>query len=209
MVGISPKFNEPGAKVKWGYFVFGTVIMILYMLSLFVLIGLFINNMNFSDRFTHLSQFGTSYKHSGRYGTEWGFIYAMLVMNLIQGYLLAFAICNNGQPLWSKSHLWFSGLTLFANFIFFVTFGILWLFFCNTGYSQGSPCNDDRWCCEHYVDKPEWCQNVVNCGGSVSLSRTGEWFAVFMYSWILIVCSWIHRSVNKLLRQHGMFVEEK
>lgn len=213
MVGISPTWDDStkggGKKVKMGHFAFGVFFLMVYMFGFFIWAGIFLNNMDFSDRYTRLLPFaGNSFRNTVRYGWEWGFIYAMFFMNLIMGYLLASAICNNLHPLWSKVHLWWSGVALFANVVFFITLGVMWLFFCNTGYSQGSPCNSAQWCCSHYIDKPEWCQNGIACAGTVDNSRNTEFFATFMYSWIFIIIAWAHRSVNKHLWSVGMFMEE-
>lgn len=214
MVGVSPSWDDRGGggggkRVKMGHFAFAAFFLVVYMLALYIWAGIFLNNIDFSDRYTRLLPFaGSSFRNTARYNWEWGFIYAMFFINVIMGYLLATSICNNSHPLWAKVHLWWSGITLFGNVVIFITLGVMWLFFCNTGYSQGSPCNSAQWCCSHYVDKPEWCQNGIACAGTVDNSRNTEFFATFMYSWILIILAWAHRSVHKYLWAVGMFMEE-
>ena len=216
MVGISPSFSSSqkkrgdGKQVKMGHFAFGAFFLVGYMLALYVWAGVFLNNMDFSDRYTRLLPFaGSSFRHTARYGWEWGFIYAMFFINLLPGYLLACAICNNSHPRWSKIHYWISEIAVVGNFVFFIALGVMWLFVCNTGHSQGSPCNSAQWCCSHYVDKPEWCQNGIACAGDVDNSRNTEFFATFMYSWIFFVLAFFHIKVNKDLRSVGMFMEEE
>ena len=208
MEGISPNGDSSDVKgVKFGDFVLGSVFLTVYMLGIYIWIALFLNNMDFTDRYTHLSPFlGSSFRHTARYGWEWGFIYAMFFMNVLMGYFFAAAICNNSHPLWAKVHRWWCSLTMIANFVIFVALAVMWLFFCNTGYSQGSPCNNAQWCCDHRLDQPEWCQNTIACPGDVSRSRSDEFFATFMYSWVLIIVAWAHKSLNKYLWSQGMFM---
>lgn len=221
MVGISPgalpkEGEDPSSRknVKMGDFVFGTVVLVVYMLGLFVWVGIFLNNMDFDDRYRKLSPFmDSSFRTSARGGWEWGFIYTMFLVNVLMGYLLAAAICNNSHPRWSRIHLWFTGLALFANVIFFVALSVMWLFVCNTSFSAGSPCNDPRWCCNYYADNPKWCPNTIGCptnppGGSISLQRSEEFLVTWIYSILFIVIAWIHRGVNKELQRAGMFKAE-
>lgn len=208
MTGVSPTPDNTGPHAKWGHFVGAATFLTLYMLGMFVLIGIFYNNMMFADHFTHLSEMpASSFYHSSRYSAQWWFLYWFAFFNLVMGYLFAAAICNNAQPMWAKVHKWWTGLTLFANIVFLIAFSIFWLFFCNTGYSEGSPCNSVNWCCSHFVDKPEWCQNVVPCVGAPGLSISTEFLAAWIYSIILIVVSWAFLSLNKHLWSVGMFME--
>lgn len=226
MVGISPAFDNfysykqenPNVKlkaysrrpVKPGHFIFAAFFLTAYIIFLFSWIGIFLNNMDFTDRYTHLSQAAaSSFRHTARYEWQWGFIYAMFFINVFMGYFLAAAICNNSHPLWARVHLWFSSIAFVGNFVIFLTLAFIWLVACNTSSSVGSPCNNPQWCCDHRNDAPEWCQNTITCGGTVSRARSDEFFATFMYSWILILFSWAHRSVHKYLWSVGMFEEER
>lgn len=206
MVGISPG-SDDGQRVKFGDFVLAAAFLTAYMIMLFVWIGVFLNNMDFTDRYTHLSQFaGSSFRNTARYDWQWGFIYAMFFINVLLGYFFASAICNNSHPLWAKVHRVFCDITVVGNFVIFIALVVMWLFFCNTGGSQGSPCNSAQWCCNHYWDKPQWCPNTIACPGTVSSSRSNEFFATFMYAWILIIMAWLHKKLNKYLWAQGMFM---
>lgn len=208
MTGVSPTPDNTRRHAKWGHFVGAATFLVIYMLGVGALICVFYNNMQFADGYTHLSQMpASSFYNSSRYSAEWWFLYWFAFLNLVMGYLFAAAICNNGQPIWARVHKWWCGLTLFGNIIFFAGFTVFWLFICNTGYSEGSPCNDVRYCCQYYVNQPQWCQNVVNCGASINLNISTEFLATWIYSIILIVISWAFIALNKQLWSVGMFVE--
>ncbi len=205
--GIAPSFakdeHPPGAAHP-RHFVTGTLFAIAFGIFCFYLIAFPINNL----RIAHEYQITGTFLSSRFTLFGWWPIY-LLSLNLLLGYLWTASLLNNNVPEFSKMHAWIAKWSIVFNFVEFVLLTVIWLFYCNSGYTAASPCNDIRWCCAFFATS-SWCPNITPCAPDIvssQLMRNDEFFQIWLWSLIFIFWSFAHRSVNKSFREAGVFKE--
>lgn len=213
--GISPSTdNAGGVRVKYRHFVSATLFSMAILVYTFYYIAFPLAQLKFTHGYT---RFGTPPSpnnfRSDRYTWSWVIIYISSAASLIMVYLLPFAMLNNTVPEISQLHYWWSRATSRATIIIFILLSIIWLSFCNRGFPDYTFCNDLRACCVYYMssfDGAKWCPNTTPCTPNFTsgdLTRTDDFFQIWLFTLFYSVWALANKSVNKDLRSYGLFRE--
>ncbi len=207
--GVAPSFSptvHPKGAAKPRHYVVGSMFAMAFALCCFYWIAFPVNNMKIThgpQQVNHIDW------RSSRYTWGWANVYILVVLNLLLGYLWAAALLNNTVPEFAKLHKWVAKIFLVLNFVVFLMLSFQWLFYCNTGGSAASPCNDARWCCVHFGSNAEashWCPNTNPCVPDVTaIHRNDEFFQTWLFSIFFVLWSWAHASINKDFWREGVF----
>lgn len=214
--GISPKQIDSGngIRVKYRHFVGAALFTMASLLFCWYFVSFPLQNLKFTHGYP---RFGTppspnSFR-SDRYTWGWVFIYIMTALNVMLPFLLSAALMNNTMPEISKLHYFFSRITALLSIVCFIGMSVVWLFFCNRYFPDYSFCHDPRHCCVYFastLENTKWCPNTVPCDPNVTsgqLTRTDEFFQVWLFSLLFSFWALGHRAVNKDMRGYGMWRE--
>jgi len=143
---------------------------------------------------------------SSRYLWDWWFVWVQ-GLNWFLPLLMAMSMTNRSLDPIAKVHRFFATMGMVSNAIVFIALTILWVGFCNTGYSAiYSACNDYHWC-EYYANTV-WCPNGA-ATFTDSLYRNSEATQTWAFSLVFGVFSIWYYTINDDLKGYGIFYSEK
>lgn len=133
------------------------------------------------------------------YTFGWWILFVFIVVNYLLP-LLLLGVMGSYSKL--DVHSIFTVLALVVNTLVVILGFVCYFFLMNTSYSGWLPFNDPRWCCLYNVDHPELCANVDSC--QASLAAGGVFVALWVLAAFLLVGSFVHLVMNRLIRISGM-----
>jgi hypothetical protein len=214
-VGYSPVFLAPiesydAVRAKTRHFVQATAFNMLSMLFCVLYFGLVLLPTQFQDGYINVGNQPPGVWQSARYTWTWWGIW-LIGLNVLLPLMFASALTNNTMPEIAKLHYFVSRLALLANFISFVILSIIWLFFTNYSYTGWNTAgNDIHWCCAYFASNPTWCTNFGLCTPDVQpgqLHRSEPFFLCWLFTFLFFLWCLGHRSMNRTMREYGLFQE--
>lgn len=188
---------------RYGAAVFATVGMLLYWSYVaFILI-----NMNYTYGYTQMRLPNSPGPfNSGRYTYAWALNY-MLYFNILNPLLLLASVAEIKLKSRLRIHWVLNVLLIFSNLVAFFSFLGIWIGWCNTGYSFGSPCDTPLNCCVNFASPKglTWCPVTGSgCTAGITTAQLGRWdyyFLSFLWSLFFIIYGFIAFSVNQSLKK--------
>ena len=169
----------------------------------YIYISFILVNMNYTYDFTQMRLPGSPGQfHSSRYGYPWAMSY-LLFFNILNPITLMAGVSEIQYKSRLRMNNAFNFLLLVANILAFFSFLGIWIGYCNTGYSFGSPCDSPLNCCVNYASSLgiTYCPVTAGCTSTVSLSRWNPFFISFLWSLFFGLYSFFTFSINSNLRK--------
>lgn len=214
-IGYSPVFSAPieqydPVRAKTRHYVQSTIFTMCSILFCILYFGLIVVNLQFQDGYVNVGNAPPGIWQTARYSWTWWGIF-LIGLNVMLPILFSFALANNTMPEWSKIHYFVSRLSFAVNFVSFFILSIIWLFFTNYSYSAwNTAANDIHWCCAFFADNPTWCANFGLCNPDIQpsqLHRSDSFFLCWLFSLLFALWGLGFRSMNRSMREYGLFQE--
>lgn len=133
---------------------------------------------------------------------------ALLCLNIIPPLVFCVALAIRTTQFWHMIHLWTTivvGIVTTIVLFYLIVLLIPVLGYCNSFNSAGSICNDYQWCCNHFADAPEWCNNVTPCPSDPFLVPNGEYVAHLIYGLSFVALTAVELWLNYRMQRYGVF----
>lgn len=170
----------------------------------YIYLSFIVLNMNYTYDYTQMRLSPSPGPfHSSRYGYPWAMSY-MLCFNVLGPITMMAAVGEIEYRSRLRIHWAFNFLLTLANVVAFFSFLGIWIGYCNTSYSFGSPCMDPRNCCVNFAggDGPTWCPTASGCTVPYSWSNLSRWdpfFLSFLWSAFFFIYCFFGYTLNSNL----------
>jgi len=214
-IGYSPLFFAPieaydPVRAKTRHFVQSTLFVVLSSIFCVLYFGLIVVPLQFQDGYVNVGNAPPGVWQSARYTWTYWAIW-IIGLNVLMPWLFSSALANNTTPEWSKIHYFAARLSIALNFVAFVILSIIWLFFTNYSFSAWNTAgNDVYYCCAYFASNPTWCPNFGLCTPDIQpsqLHRSESFFLCWLFSLLFALWGLGYRSMNKSMREYGLFQE--
>lgn len=190
-------------EVRYGAAAFSGLGYVLY----FVYFSFILLNLNYSYGYPQMRLNGSPNAfHSSRYSwVPWGTHYA-LCFNLLGPVTLMAAVGGIQHRGFLRMNWAVSWLLMIVNVVCIFCLGGVWLFYCDTGWSIGSPCDSPANCCINYASSQGTvqCPVTAGCLYITSWSQIYRWtpyFLSFLWSIFFTIWTFFSFTINEGLTQ--------
>lgn len=136
---------------------------------------------------------------------QWWFVW-LLITNLGPPMILIGSLTFEARNIYLTAlHFWGNLFTGFIASICFIVFLIILIFDCNYGWSGGSICNSDLWCCQYFAGSYDICGNVTPCATNPNLYPKSEFIQHLVFSLIFATVAYTNLWLNEKLTKYGFF----